>query len=190
MLAERGVTLLVDEVYHPLYFGPEQPSAATIPGVVTMSDLSKALSVPGLRAGWIIDADPVRRQRMVDARSYFTISSSPLLEMVAAHAMRQRESLLARLRSTAARNIALLDALMADSRGVLSWRRPLGGTTAFPWFTDGRDSRPFCERLAEQGVLVAPGDCFGHAQHMRIGFAQQEDGFDLAVRRIGEQLNG
>ena len=38
------------------------------------------------------------------------------------------------------------------------------------------------------GVLLAPGDCFGHPAHMRLGFAQQADGFDIAVGRIAEAL--
>ena len=53
----------------------------------------------------------------------------------------------------------------------LAWAKPEGGTVCFPWFRDGRDSRPFCEALAANGVLVAPGDCFGMPDHMRMGFA-------------------
>jgi aspartate/methionine/tyrosine aminotransferase len=187
-LAERGVPLLVDEVYHPLYFGTRQPSAAPLDGVIVVSDLSKAMSLPGLRTGWIIDRDAVRRRRVVDARSYFTISSSPLLEALATHALRHRDDILGRLQNVAAKNIALLAALIAGSDGVLSWSRPRGGTTSFPWFTDRRNSRPFCEALARRGALVAPGDCFGYPHHMRIGFAQQEDRFEFAVQRIDEGL--
>ena len=188
-LAERGVPLVVDEVYHPLYFGPKQPTAAGIENVVVVSDVSKAMSLPGLRTGWIIDRDAARRKRIIDARSYFTISGSPMLELLAAHALRHRAAILDRLQTVATRNIGLLDAMIA-ANGVLAWSRPRGGTTSFPWFKDGRDSRPFCEDLARHGVLVAPGDCFGHPQHMRIGFAQQEDRFDSAVRILAEALRG
>ncbi|MCI4590905.1 pyridoxal phosphate-dependent aminotransferase [Sphingobium sp. BYY-5] len=187
-LAERGVPLLVDEVYHPLYFTAPQPSAAGIPNVIVTSDLSKALSLPGLRTGWLIDADADRRARIIDARSYFTISGSPLLERLATHALQQSDAILARLRSVAQANIAQLDALIAGSGGRLAWVRPDGGTTAFPWFTDGRDSRSFCQTLAAQGVLLAPGDCFGHPAHMRLGFTQQEEGLATAVGRIAAAL--
>jgi len=183
-LAARGVPLLVDEVYHPLYFGTPLPSAAGIENVIVLSDMSKALSLPGLRTGWIIDRDAERRRRIVDARSYFTISSSPLLERLAAHALVHSDLILDRLRTIADANLARLDALIAGLHGVLAWTPPRGGTTAFPWFGDGRESRPFCETLADAGVLVAPGDCFGHASHMRIGFAQQADRFDVAIERI------
>jgi aspartate/methionine/tyrosine aminotransferase len=187
-LADRSIPLLVDEVYHPLYFGAPQASAAGIPNVIVTSDLSKALSLPGLRTGWLIDADAARRARIVDARSYFTISASPLLERLATHALTHSRAILDRLEAVAGANIALLDDLIAGSRGRLAWVRPDGGTTAFPWLSDGRDSRPFCEALASAGVLLAPGDCFGHPAHMRLGFAQQADGFDVAVGRIADAL--
>lgn len=187
-LAERGVPLLVDEVYHPLYFAAPQRSAAGIANVIVTSDLSKSLSLPGLRMGWLIDVDADRRARIVDARSYFTISASPLLERLATQALRHCDAILARLCVVAQRNMAMLDALVAQSDGRIAWVRPNGGTTAFPWLSDGRDSRPFCQALAAQGVLLAPGDCFGHPAHMRMGFAQQVDGFDVAVGRIAEAL--
>lgn len=187
-LAERGVPLIVDEVYRPLYFGPPRPSAAGQANVIVMSDMSKALSLPGLRLGWIIDADPERRHQIIEARCYFTISGSPLLERLAANALRHRGAVLARLHDVASANVARLDAFIAGSGGALSWVKPQGGTTAFPWFTDGRDSRPFCEALAAAGVLVAPGGCFGHPAHMRLGFAQQAQGFDIALGRMAEVL--
>lgn len=181
MLAGRGVPLIVDDVYHPLYHGDAQRSAAGIENAIVVGDMSKALSLPGLRVGWIIDANAERRERILDARSYFTISGSPIGEAIAAHALGNANAILERLASVASRNLSILDALMADVAEVLSWIRPQGGTTAFPWFADGRDSRPFCERLADAGVLVAPGDCFGAPEHMRIGFGVQSTGFDAAA---------
>jgi aspartate/methionine/tyrosine aminotransferase len=187
-LADRSILLLVDEVYHPLYFDGPQQSVAGIPNVIVMSDLSKAMSLPGLRTGWIIDSDPHRREKSIDARSYFTISGSPLLERLATHALIHRQTILSQLQRVAEANLGLLGALIEGSSGRLAWTHPQGGTTCFPWFTDRRDSRPFCQKLADAGVLVAPGDCFGHSSHMRIGFAQQVDGFGEAVRRIAAML--
>ncbi len=67
----------------------------------------------------------------------------------------------------------------------MAWVRPAGGTTAFPWFTDGRDSRRLCEVAAGQGALVVPGDCFGRPDHVRIGFASQVGGLDHALEIVG-----
>jgi aspartate/methionine/tyrosine aminotransferase len=186
LLSERGVPLLVDEVYHPLYFRAEVPSAAKVPNAIVISDFSKAFSLSGLRLGWIIDRDPKRRERLVDLRSYFTISSSPLTEAIAAHALAHIGAILARLREVAQTNLALLKQFMDRHRGTLGWIPPEGGTVAFPWLLDGRDSRPICQALAREGVLVAPGDCFGLPEHFRIGVGAQatefQDALDVASR--------
>jgi aspartate/methionine/tyrosine aminotransferase len=180
-LSSRGIPLIADEVYHPLYFEAPAPSAAALPGALVVSDMSKALSLPGLRIGWIVVADPDHRKRIIDARSYFTISGSPVIESIAAHALRCRAAILKRLSGVATDNLAVLEEFMDDVGDVLAWSKPAGGTVSFPWFRDGRDSRPFCQALAAQGVMVAPGDCFGKPQHMRLGFGQQADGFGQAL---------
>jgi aspartate/methionine/tyrosine aminotransferase len=173
-LGGRDATLVVDEVYHPLYFeGARAASAAASPNTIVIGDMSKALSLSGLRIGWLIDRDASRRERLIDARSYFTISGSPVTEAIAAMALDAQDAILARLQATATENLGALDAFVAAHRGLIDWVRPSGGTTAFPWFADGRDARPFCEALARAGVLVAPGDCFGAAEHFRVGFAAE-----------------
>jgi aspartate/methionine/tyrosine aminotransferase len=181
LLDERRIPLLVDEVYHPLYFAAEVPSAAKVPNAIVISDFSKAFSLSGLRLGWIIDRDPKRREQLIDLRSYFTISSSPLTEAIAAHALTHAGAVLARLREVAQANVALLKQFMERHRGTLGWTPPEGGTVAFPWLLDGRDSRPICQALARAGVLMAPGDCYGLPEHFRIGVGAQVTGFQDAL---------
>lgn len=179
--AERKIPLVVDEVYHPLYFGAPQTTAASIENVIVMGDMSKAMSLAGLRIGWLVERDAERRERIIDARSYFTISSSPLLEHLATHALHNSGAVLSRLKDVATANLDALTATMERVSDVLAWVRPSGGTVSFPWFRDGRDSRPFCEALAARGVLVAPGDCFAAPAHMRIGFGAQSEGYTDAL---------
>ncbi len=187
-LALRGIPLIVDEVYHPLYFGEEAPSAAALENTIVLGDFAKALSIPGLRIGWLIDRDPGRRSALVDARSYFTISNSPLTEALGALAARHADRLLARLREVATANLALLDAFMHEHRDRIDYRRPAGGTTCFPRLRDGGNCRPLCEALARAGVLVAPGDCFDEPAHLRIGFGAQREGYAEALEILGEVL--
>jgi aspartate/methionine/tyrosine aminotransferase len=187
-LGEKGTPLLVDEVYHPIYFGEPNPSAATLENVIVVGDMSKALALPGMRIGWVIDRDAARRERMINARSHLTVSSSPILEALALHALRNRDAILQRTRSIAAANLASLTGFMDEMRDVLEWVPPRGGLQAFPWFRDGRDSRPFCDRLAEKGVALMPGDCFGMPDHARIGFGSQAGGIDAALDIVGREL--
>jgi aspartate/methionine/tyrosine aminotransferase len=187
-LAVRRIPLVVDEVYHPLYFGAPVPSAASIRNVIVVSDLSKALSLPGLRIGWIIDADAKRRANAFEARSYFTISGSPVTEALATSALRHGAAILARSARVTTANRAVLIQFMEEHRDALAWVPPQGGTVAFPWFVDGRDSRTYCMRLAEKGVLVVPGDCFGAPEHLRVGFGATPEGFAKALDIMASEL--
>lgn len=188
-LEHRLIPLVVDEVYHPLYHDePAAPSAARLPNTIVVGDLSKALSLPGLRIGWVIDRDAGRRERLIDLRSYFTISSSPLTEAIAAHALAHREAILARLRAVTAANLAALRDFMSAHRDTFDWVAPAAGTTAFPWLRDGSNARELCAKLASAGVLLAPGDCFDAPEHFRIGFSAQAEGFAQALQIVADTL--
>ena len=188
-LAVRGIPLIVDEVYHPLYFGGDSPGASGLPNTIVIGDFAKALSIPGLRIGWIVDRDAGRRETLIDLRSYFTISNSPLTEAVGAHALANSSAILERLRSVARSNLASFTSFMREHGEVLDWAPPAGGTTAFPWLRDGRDSRVLCEALAKAGVLVAPGDCFDMPAHMRVGFGAMRAGYADALEIFGRVLS-
>jgi aspartate/methionine/tyrosine aminotransferase len=187
-LAERDIPLIVDEVYHPLYFGEAPPSATALPNTIVLGDFAKALSIPGLRIGWLIDRDAHRREALLDMRSYFTISGSPLTEAVGAHALAHAPEIIARLAQVARGNLALLTQFMKEHRGVLDWAPPGGGTTCFPWLRDGRDARPLCEALAKAGVLAAPGDCFEMPPHFRVGFGAMRSGYADALEIFRDVL--
>jgi aspartate/methionine/tyrosine aminotransferase len=181
VLAGRGIPLIVDEVYHPLYHSGAIASATRLPNTIVIGDFAKALSIPGLRIGWLIDPDAERRAALLDMRSYFTISGSPLTEAIGAHVLAHAGEVLARLQAVSGRNMPLLTKFMHEHREALGWTPPAGGTTCFPWLRDGRDSRPLCEALAKAGVLAAPGDCFEMPAHFRIGVGALTDGYQDAL---------
>jgi aspartate/methionine/tyrosine aminotransferase len=188
--AARGVPLVSDEVYHPIYHGPEMRSAARFEHAIVLGDMSKALCLSGLRIGWLIDRNAERRARYNNARSYFTVSNTALGERLAALAVRQRESIYGRARQVAQANLALLDRFFEEFAASLSWVRPGGGMTAFPWLRDGGDGRDFCRTIARRGVLLAPGDCFGMPGHFRIGFAASGEKFAAGLERVASALRG
>jgi aspartate/methionine/tyrosine aminotransferase len=183
--AERGIQLVSDEVYHPIYHGRQTKSAARLPHVTVISDLSKAFSIPGVRTGWMIEHDAQRRQQYWNARAYFSICNSTTGEILSDIAIRKRDVVLGKTQEVATRNLKLLDRFMADHRDVLGWVPPRGGMTAFPWLVSGEKERPFCQAAAEHGILLAPGDCFDTPSHFRLGFAAAGDNFSKALDRFG-----
>ncbi len=169
--AERRIMFVCDQVYHPIYHGPETRSAARLPHATVISDFSKALCLSGLRIGWIIDHDAARRELYRNARNHFTITANVLGERLAVLALEHSGEIYARARNVARENLALLDQVFGQHAGLIEWLRPGGGMTAFPRLASGVDTRDFCRRLAKRGVLMVPGDCFGQPSHFRLGFA-------------------
>jgi aspartate/methionine/tyrosine aminotransferase len=184
--ADRGIQLVSDEVYHPIYHGERTKSAARLPHATVISDLSKAFSIAGVRTGWMIEHDPKRRQQYWTARAYFSISNSTPGEILSEIAIRRHDIVLGKTQEIASRNLKLLDGFMQDHRDVLGWIPPKGGMTAFPWLQSGEDARPFCQVATTLGLLFAPGDCFDAPAHFRLGFGAVGDRFAKALDRMEE----
>jgi aspartate/methionine/tyrosine aminotransferase len=183
--AERGVQLVSEEVYHPIYHGRRTRSAARLPHATVINDLSKALSLSGVRTGWIIEHDAQRRRQYWTARAYFTISNTTTGEILSEIAICKRDVVLGRTQKASSQNLKLLDQFMADHRAVLGWIPPQGGMTAFPWLVSRENARPFCQAATECGILLAPGDCFDAPSHFRLNFASTGDNFSKALDRFG-----
>ncbi len=184
--SSRGIQLVSDEVYHPIYHGPATKSAARLPHATVIHDFSKAFPLSGVRTGWMIEHDPKRRERYWNARAYFSITNNTAGEMLAEIAMRHRNIVLGKTQQIATQNLRLVDTFMLEHRETLGWVAPRGGMTAFPWLVSGENSRAFCREAAEQGILLAPGDCFEEPSHFRLGFAAMTQRFPDALDRLGE----
>jgi aspartate/methionine/tyrosine aminotransferase len=183
--AERGIHLVNDEVYHPIYHGRRMKSTARLPQATVIADLSKAFSIAGVRTGWMIEHNAQRRQQYWTARAYFSICNTTTGEILSEIAIRKRDVVLGKTQEAATGNLKLLERFMADHRDVIGWIPPQGGMTAFPWLVSGENARPFCQAAAERGILLAPGDCFDAPSHFRLGFAAAEDNFPKALDRFG-----
>ena len=188
LCAERRVQFVSDQVYHPIYHGPETRTAARLPCATVISDFSKALCLSGLRIGWMIEPDARRREHYRNARSHFTVSGTVLGERLATLALQHRDTIYDRTHRISRVNLPLLDRLFAEHADLLRWVRPAGGMTGFPWLAGGANTREFCRSLAQSGVLMAPGDCFGMPAHFRIGFAASGEGFSQGIVRLAEFL--
>jgi aspartate/methionine/tyrosine aminotransferase len=188
--ADRGIQLVVDQVYHPVYHSGAVPTAADLPHATILGDASKALSLSGLRIGWLVDRDRKRLDQYAEAHAYLTITAGALNEPLAALALRQRHQIYARAQQTAAKNLALAKEFFAQHSDLFGWIDPQGGMTAFPWLKHEADSRPLAVMLAENGVLIAPGDCFGVPDHFRIGFTAIGDRLPEALEELGRLTTG
>jgi aspartate/methionine/tyrosine aminotransferase len=184
--AERGIQLISDQVYHPIYHGRPTKTAARLPHATVISDLSKAFSIAGVRTGWMIEHDAKRRQQYWTARAYFSICNSTTGEILSEIAIRKRDLVLGKTQQVATANLKVLDGFMREHADVMGWIPPQGGMTAFPWLVSGEDAHAFCQAAAERGILLAPGDCFDVPSHFRLGFAAAGRDFSKALDRFGQ----
>ncbi|EGR48425.1 Aspartate/tyrosine/aromatic aminotransferase [Trichoderma reesei QM6a] len=205
----RGIMILSDEVYRPLFHdGIIEDNANMPPSVadlgyekaIVTGSLSKAYSLAGIRVGWIASGDEAIIERLAEARHYTAISVSQLDDQVASYALSPavRGPLLRRNVSLARRNAAMLAAFVEAHSSVCSWVAPSAGTTAFIRFhdTDGQpvDDVAFCRDVLDRTkVLIVPGShCFGRgvdfAGYVRVGFVGSSAVLDEALQKLGEYV--
>jgi len=191
--AERvGAWILSDEVY-----GGGELSGAPTPSlwgrtdrVLVSASLSKAYGLPGLRLGWLI-APAEYREDLWARKDYTTIAPSPLSDRLGAAALEPaaRARLLERGRGILRENLELLEDWAAGHAGILSFRPPEAGAIAFFRYDLRIGSTELAERLlAEQSVLVVPGDQFGIDRHFRIGYGYTSPALEPGLERVSRML--
>jgi aspartate/methionine/tyrosine aminotransferase len=178
---QRGIIILSDEVYSPLYHslpdGQDAPPSVLALGyekTVATGSMSKAFSLAGIRLGWIASRDRSIIEAVAVARDYTTISVSQLDDQVASYALSQpvMRPLLSRNMALAKTNLALLSAFIERHATVCSWVKPTAGTTALVQFKKKGvpvdDPKFVLDLLKTTNVLVMPANpCFGLGQDFK-----------------------
>jgi aspartate/methionine/tyrosine aminotransferase len=196
--AHPRARLLVDETYRELQAGQLPPlAAARSPRVISVSSLSKAYGLPGIRVGWLVTQDAGLRQTLLAAKEQIVITGSLVDETIGYEAVRQRHGLLAPIR---ARSAAALERTRAWIAGqdVFEWHEPRGGVVGFVRVRPGidMDMGRFYTRLFEGfGTIVGPGHWFGQPDRsFRLGFGwptldRLEEGLEALSAAAREQLD-
>lgn len=189
-IAEKNhVYLLVDETYRDACFKTPYPLlAAQSPRVISVSSLSKAYGLPGIRMGWIITKDQACMEQFLAAKEMIYISNSALDEEVAWGFYRQKEKLAAVIREKAYQNFETLRKWLQRERR-LECILPQGGVVCFPRVKDPGmvDTKKFYHILLQQyKTMVGPGHWFAMPDHyMRIGFGWGDKaGFEKALEQV------
>jgi aspartate/methionine/tyrosine aminotransferase len=174
--AERGIWLVMDEVYRESEYDPalRLPAAADLgEKAVSLGAVSKSHGLAGLRIGWLAARDRDLLARVAALKDYTSICSSAPSEFLAELALRHREQVVGRNVAIIRRNLDLLDGFFARQAGRFAWARPGAGPVAFPRLL-GEDVEVFCDRLVRQaGVLLLPGTVFDDpGNHFRLGFGR------------------
>lgn len=195
LAAERGATLLSDEIYNGLTYGVAPQTAAVLgEEVLVINSFSKYFQMTGWRLGWMVAPQPLVRPVEILAQNLF-ISPSTLAQhaALACFLPQTLEILEARRAELDARRRFLVPALQALGFGV-----PAEPQGAFYVYADcsrlTADSFDFARRLlSEGGVALTPGKDFGRNEperHVRIAYTQPIARLEQAVERIRAFLRG
>ncbi|MEO8113228.1 MAG: aminotransferase class I/II-fold pyridoxal phosphate-dependent enzyme [Phenylobacterium sp.] len=159
----HGCHLLVDETYRDLSYDGALPLAASLGDhVISVSSLSKAYGVPGIRTGWLITRDPALQERFLAAREQIAICGSVIDEWIAEQVMERRDAILGPRLAEMRRRLALIEDWIAGEP-LLEWVRPAGGVVCFSRMKaePSGGTEAFYRRLLEtHGCYVGPGHWF------------------------------
>ena len=195
LAAKHGCRLLVDETYRDLSFdGPLPPAASLGEHVISVSSLSKAYGVPGIRIGWLITKDPALQEVFLAASEQISICGSVMDEWVAEQVMEKRGAILPPRLVEMRRRLALVSAWM-DGEDRLEWVKPSGGVVCFPRMTaepEGGTEGFYRRLLEDEGAYVGPGHWFEQTdRHFRVGYGWPTSGdLEAGLAAISAALRG
>ena len=175
-LAERAeAVLLVDETYRDLtHTGDRIPLAATLsPNVVSISSMSKAYGLPGIRIGWAVTTDPEMLRTLLAAKEQIFICGSTIDEHIAGAVLSKRKRVLPPIMADVRERLAIVDNWM-DDQDTFEWIRPSGGVVGLVRFREEVevDEAQFHRRLlADHGTYVGRGHWFELSdRYFRLGY--------------------
>lgn len=184
---KNGSKLLVDETYRDLSLMEKTSVAASLAShVITVSSVSKAFGLPGLRIGWIACKDKQLMEKFLAAKEQIIICNSIIDETLAyAYYKRKKEHFLP-IQKRIQHNLKVYTAWInehPDMKGVA----PMGGVVAFPRIIARIDTKKFYQLLEEKyKTMVGPGHWFEMPdEYMRIGFGwPTEEQFERGLKNI------
>lgn len=192
--------VLCDEVYRPLFHSLPKgvPSPKSIVDLyskgISISSMSKTLSVAGIRLGWIASKDKAFLDACWLRRDFNMISVSVADDLIAQYVLANKDVILKRNYELCRENLAILDEKIAQSKGKLQYIKPVAGTTAF--VKVNLDSKLSTMKLTldlihNSKTLIVPGETFGYEGFLRIGFANRKEdvihGMDNLLKYISDK---
>lgn len=174
-IAEKyNIYLLVDETYRDLSFIEKLPVAASLSNkVISVSSLSKAYGLPGIRIGWIITKDKKLQELFLAAKEQIYVCNSVVDEEIAFQFLQNKITILEKVKKDVAQKRNIVDNWMHNNSFV-EWVAPSGGVVCFPRIKKEiqLDISTFYHLLnTNYQTYVGPGHWFEmDKRFMRIGY--------------------
>lgn len=164
--------LLVDETYRDIPLSkPKSLAASMSKNVISVSSVSKAYGLPGLRMGWLITQNETLLESFLAAKEQISICNSVVDEELTYQFLVKKEKHLHRLTQHLQTNYTILKSWL-NKQQQLQYVLPEGGAVCFPKIKSEIDYDKFYALLNQKyGTYVGPGHWFEmDKSYMRIGF--------------------
>jgi aspartate/methionine/tyrosine aminotransferase len=184
---EFGVPVLVDEVYWDFVHDTGAPIAARVaPCFISVNSLSKVYGLYSLRCGWII-AEPTTARLIENANARIEFGVSKLTHAVAVEVLDHINEFEAHWREILSVNRPVVEEQVAamQANELIHGDLPVHGCMYFPEIVGCGDTRTLAKELwSKHGLLVAHGEFFERAGHLRIGFGDDRAGLADGLARL------
>ena len=133
MARQHDITIVCDEVYRLIEIDPNvrlPPIASVYEKGISISVLTKAYGLGGLRIGWTASQHTPYIHQIAAYKHYTSISNAASSEILALIALRNSEKLLHRNHRITTENLNLVNWLI-HSQPLLSWTPPKDCVTPF-----------------------------------------------------------
>ncbi len=170
---ENGIYLLVDQTYRELNFKTElEPYYAQKSlNVISVSSLSKAYGLPGIRIGWLICKDQILMEKLLAAKEQIIICNSVVDEYLAEKARENRKKIISESHKTLNQNFKIVEKWI-ENHHIFEWVKPDAGAVVFIHIKKPIDTKNFYETLLNtHQTMLGPGHWFEQSdQFFRLGF--------------------
>ena len=175
---KHDLWIFSDEVYRLLEIDPTDrlpPIASLYEKGLSLSVMSKAYGLPGLRIGWIACQNTQLIGMMNEIKHYLSICNSGPSEILSLITLRASEKIHARNASLMQGNLELLDQFFEEYSDWFEWVRPKGGCIGYPLFRGQLPVDQLADDLLQQsGVLILPCSIYDdNHNHFRISFGRK-----------------
>jgi succinyldiaminopimelate transaminase len=183
---ERGAVVAADECYLSLSDGSAlsvlhpDVSGGSHEGLLALNSMSKSSSLAGYRAGFVT-GDPRLVAGLLEVRKHAGMMVPRPVQAAMEAAASDDAHVTAQAQVYARRRARLRAALEAAG-----YRIDHSEAGLYLWATAGEPGRVTVRRLAEAGILVAPGEFYGPAgaQHVRVALTATDERVEAAVERL------
>lgn len=189
---KKGIYLIMDDIYHQLYFGENKPVSVykyskdntDSSKIVVINGVSKAYAMTGFRIGWTI-ANRKITEAMINVSAQNTSCPSVVSQAAAAGALNGVQTSVESMRLTLENNKKIMTKELKSFTGI-KLIEPDGTFYCLPDFSAyNKNSTELSKFLLEKALVVTvPGVEFGLEGHLRLSYCGSVKEITEGITRI------